>query len=44
MFGRKGLRRLFVPKRDEVTGGWREMHNKELHNVYISISVIRIFS
>jgi hypothetical protein len=26
------LRRIFGPKRDEVTGGWRKLHNKELHN------------
>jgi hypothetical protein len=28
------LRRIFVPKRDEVTGGWRKLHNEELHNLY----------
>jgi hypothetical protein len=26
------LRRIFGPKRDEVTGGWRTLHNEELHN------------
>jgi hypothetical protein len=26
------LRRIFGPKRDEVTGGWRRLHNEELHN------------
>jgi len=30
------LRRIFVPKREEVTGGWRNVHNKELHNLYPS--------
>jgi hypothetical protein len=36
------LRRIFGPKRDEVTGGWRKLHNEELHNVYSSPSKIRI--
>jgi hypothetical protein len=27
-------RRIFGPKRDEVTGGWRELHEEELHNLY----------
>jgi hypothetical protein len=35
------LRRIFGPKRDEVTGGWRKLHNEELHNLYSSPSVIR---
>jgi hypothetical protein len=36
------LRRIFGPKRDEVTGGWRKLHNDELHNLYSSPSVIRM--
>jgi hypothetical protein len=28
------IRRLFGPKRDEVIGEWRKLHNEELHNVY----------
>jgi hypothetical protein len=28
------LRRMFGPKRDEVTGDWRGLHNEELHNLY----------
>jgi hypothetical protein len=36
------LRRLFGPKRDEVTGGWRKLHNKELHNLSVSSDVIRV--
>jgi hypothetical protein len=36
------LRRMFGPKRDEVVEGWREMHNEELHNVYSSLSMIRM--
>jgi hypothetical protein len=30
------LRRIFGPKRDEVTGDWRKLHNEELHNLYSS--------
>jgi hypothetical protein len=36
------LRRIFGPKRDEVTGGWRKLHNEELHNLYSSPSIIRL--
>jgi hypothetical protein len=36
------LRRIFGPKRDEVTGGWRKLHNEEIHNLYPSQSIIRI--
>jgi hypothetical protein len=36
------LRRIFGPKRDEVTGGWRTLHNEELHNLYSSPSIIRM--
>jgi hypothetical protein len=36
------LRRIFGPKRDEVTGEWRKLHNKELHDLYSSQSIIRI--
>jgi hypothetical protein len=35
------LRRIFGPKRDEVTGGWRKLHNEELHGLYSSPSTIR---
>jgi hypothetical protein len=34
--------RLFGPKRDEVTGGWRKLHNEELHKLYSSPSIIRM--
>jgi hypothetical protein len=33
-FENRVLRRIFGPKRDEVTGGWRKLHNEELHNFY----------
>jgi hypothetical protein len=36
------LRRIFGPKRDEVTGGWRKLHNEELRDLYSSPSIIRI--
>jgi hypothetical protein len=36
------LRRIFGPKRDEVTGGWRKLLNEELHNLYSSPSMIRV--
>jgi hypothetical protein len=34
--------RIFRPKRDGVTGGWRKRYNEELHNLYYSPSIIRI--
>jgi hypothetical protein len=34
------LRRIFGPKRDEVTGDWRKLHNEELHNLYSSPNII----
>jgi hypothetical protein len=36
------LRRILEPKRDEVTGEWRKLHNKEFHDLYSSPSIIRI--
>jgi hypothetical protein len=35
--------RIFKPKRDEVEGGWRRLHKGELHDLYSSPSIIRIF-
>jgi hypothetical protein len=35
------LRRIFGPKRDEVTGEWRKLHSGELHNLYSSPDIIR---
>jgi hypothetical protein len=35
------LRRIFGPKREDVTGGWRKLLNKELHNM-ISLNTVRI--
>jgi hypothetical protein len=42
VFENRVLRRKFGPKRDEVTGGWRKLHNEELHNLYSSPSMIRV--
>jgi hypothetical protein len=42
VFENRVLRRIFGPKRDEVTGGWRKLHNEELHNSYSSPSIIRM--
>jgi hypothetical protein len=42
VFENRVLRRIFGPKRDEVTGGWRNLHNEELHNLYSSPSIIRM--
>jgi hypothetical protein len=42
VFENKVLRRIFGPKRDGVTGGWRKLHNEEIHNLYSSPSIIRI--
>jgi hypothetical protein len=42
VFENRVLRRIFGPKRDEVTGEWRELHNKELRDLYSSPNIIRI--
>jgi hypothetical protein len=42
MFENRVLRRIFGPKRDEVTGEWRKLHNEELNDLYSSSSIIRV--
>jgi hypothetical protein len=42
VFENRVLRRIFGPKRDEVTGGWRKLHNEGLHNLYSSPNIIRM--
>jgi hypothetical protein len=42
VFENRVLRRISGPKRDEVTGKWRKLHNEELHDLYSSPSIIRI--
>jgi hypothetical protein len=38
------LRRIFGPKRNEVTGGWRKLHNEVFYNLYSSPSIIRMIT
>jgi hypothetical protein len=40
MFENRVLRRIFGPKRDEMKGEWRKLHNEELHNLYSSPDII----
>jgi hypothetical protein len=42
MLGNSVLRRIFRPKRNEVTGEWRKLHNEELRGLYSSPNIIRI--
>ena len=42
MFENRALRRIFGPKRDEVTGEWRELHNEELNDLYCSPNIFRV--
>jgi hypothetical protein len=42
VFENRVLRRIFGPKRDEVTGDWRKLRNEELHNLYCLLSIIRM--
>jgi hypothetical protein len=41
VFENRVLRRIFGPKRDEVTGEWRKLHNEDVHNLYSSLDIIR---
>jgi hypothetical protein len=43
VFKNRVLRRIFGPKREEVGGDWRRLRNEELHNLYVSPSIIRVF-
>jgi hypothetical protein len=42
VFEKKVLRKTFGPRRDEVTGRWRKLHNQELHDLYSLPSIIRL--
>jgi len=42
VFENRVLRRIFGPKRDEVTGEWRKLHNEELNDLYCSPNIVRI--
>jgi hypothetical protein len=41
VFENRVLRRIFEPRRDEVTGDWRKLHYEELYKLYSSPSLIR---
>jgi hypothetical protein len=41
VFGKRMLRRIFGPKRDEIIGGWRKLHYEKLHNFPSSPNIIR---
>ena len=42
VFQNRVLRRVFGPKRDEVTGGWRKLHNEELNELYSLPNIVRV--
>ena len=42
VFENRVLRRIFGPKRDEVTGEWRKLHNEELKGLYSSPNIVRV--
>ena len=42
VFENRVLRRIFGPKRDEVTGEWRKLHNEELNELYCSPNIVRL--
>jgi hypothetical protein len=42
MFENRALRGTFGPKREKVAGGWRRLHNEELHNLYVSLNITRV--
>jgi hypothetical protein len=42
VFENRVLRRIFGPRRDDVTGDWRKLHNEELHNLYSWPNIIRM--
>ena len=42
MFENRVLRKVFGPKRDEVTGEWRKLHNEELNDLYSLSNIVRV--
>jgi hypothetical protein len=36
------LKRIFEPKREKIAGGWRRLHNEELHNLHASPNITRV--
>ena len=42
MFENRVLRRIFRPKRDEVRGEWRKLHNEKVNDLYFSTNIFRV--
>ena len=42
LFGIRVLRRIFRPKRDEVTGEWTKLHNEDLNDLYFTPNIVRV--
>jgi hypothetical protein len=42
VFEKRVLRRMFVPKRDEVTGEWKKLHNEQRNDLYSSPNIIQV--
>jgi hypothetical protein len=42
LFENKVLRKIFGPRREEVAGGWRRLHNEELHNLYLPKNTTKV--
>jgi len=42
VFENRALKRIFGPKRDEVTGEWRKLHNEELNDLYPSPNIVQV--
>jgi len=42
VFENRVLRRVFGPKRDEVTGAWRKLHNEKLNDLYSLPNIMRV--
>ena len=42
VFENRVLRRIFGPKKDEITGEWRKLHNEDLNDLYCSPNIVRV--
>ena len=42
VYEKRVLRRVFGPKRNEVTGEWRKLHNEEMNNLYSLLNIVRV--
>jgi hypothetical protein len=42
VFENRMLRKIFGPEREEVVGGWKRLHNEELHNLFASPDISRV--